>query len=72
MLRRIPKSLLALGTVAWLAPVVSFAQSKPCAAAVPCQAMPEGGSASGYLIVAGAICAGALILVKRLRKIRVS
>jgi hypothetical protein len=74
MFRKIWKSALALGTVASLAPVVSFAYSNPCAAAVPCQtqAMPEGGSAAAYLVAAGAICVGALLLGKRLRKTRVS
>jgi len=71
MFRKIWKLLLAVGTVASIAPVVSFAQSSvgPCAA---CKAMPEGGSAAGYLIAAGAICVGALLLGKRLRKTRVS
>lgn len=73
MFRKIQKSLLAVGTVAWLAPVLSFAQSKPCAAAVGCQAaMPEGGSPLGYLVVAGTISAAALFLSIRLRKTRAS
>lgn len=73
MFRKIWKSLFVLGTVASLAPVLSFAESNPCATAVGCQAaMPEGGSATGYLVAAGVICAGALVLGKRLRKTRAS
>jgi hypothetical protein len=70
MFRKARKSLLALGAVAWLAPVVSSAQSgKPCATAVPCTAaMPEGGSAALYLVAAGLVCAGAFILRTRFRK----
>jgi hypothetical protein len=72
MFNEIRKSLLALGTVASLAPVLSFAQAKDAPCAVGCQAMPEGGSATGYLVVAGVICAGALLLHKRLHKASVS
>jgi hypothetical protein len=74
MFRKIRMSLLALGTVAWLAPVLSFAESNPCAAAIPCktQAMPEGGSAVAYLVAAGVICASALFLGRHLRKTSVS
>jgi hypothetical protein len=74
MFKKIRRSLLALGTAAWLTPVLSFADSSPCATAVPCKtsAMPEGGSATIYLIAAGAICSAALFLGKRLRKARAS
>lgn len=71
MFRKIGRSLVALGTVVSLAPLVAFTQSTPlrCTA---CKAMPEGGSTAAYLVAAGAICGIALLLRKRLRKARVS
>jgi hypothetical protein len=70
MFRKARKSLLALGAIAWLVPVVSSAQSgKPCAAAIPCPAaMPEGGSSALYLVAVGLVCAGGFFLRTRLRK----
>jgi len=74
MFRTIRKSLLVLGTVALLAPVLSLAEpnSKPCATAVGCAAVPEGGSGAEYLAALGTICLGGLILGARLRKRRTS
>jgi len=59
------KWLLGVVALCCLAPA---AFAKPCATAVGCTQVPEGGSTAIYLLGAGLTCFGAMLLRSRLAK----
>jgi hypothetical protein len=69
------KSLLAVGAVLVLTPVLSLTQTaKPgtCPTAVGCMQAADGGSTAEYLIALGACCLGGIFLRARLKRLRTS